>query len=65
VSEEIKRIENFDSGAVNCLRCGTLLYLCFNGGELDSQECCGLVYTTECQRIDLVIRTAQPDVVQP
>jgi hypothetical protein len=52
---EIKRIENFESGDTNCIKCGKVLHLWFNGGELDSVECCGLQYKTEAQQIDLVV----------
>jgi len=52
---EIKRIENFESGEVVC-QCGEKFTLFFNGGELDEFQCkCGLLYKTEYQRIDLVI----------
>lgn len=58
--EIIKRIENWSSGDINCLRCGEELHLFFNGGELDSVECCGLTYETQCQRIDLIISEETP-----
>jgi hypothetical protein len=54
-TREVARVENFDSGATNCIRCGKALYLFFNGGELDSVECCGLTYCTEVQQTDLVV----------
>ena len=53
--KEIARTENFSTGDTNCIRCGKILHLYFNGGELDTVECCGLVYKTEVQRIDLVV----------
>lgn len=52
---EIERVEDFVSGEVQCRRCGKTLHLHFNGGELDSERCCGLHYTTEHTQIDLVI----------
>lgn len=52
---EIKRIENWDSGDIECLKCGKKITLYFNGGELDGRECCGFVYETEHVQIDLVI----------
>lgn len=55
-TKEIKRIPNWESGDTNCIKCGKKLTLYFNGGELDSQECCGLYYKTEYQQIDLVIK---------
>ena len=58
VRKEIKRISNWDNGSggnVNCLKCGKLLTLYFNGGELDQLRCCGLVYYTIHTQIDLVI----------
>lgn len=58
--EEIKRIEDFASGEINCLKCGKPIHLYFNGGELDGEECCGLLYETEHVRIDLVIRGPVP-----
>lgn len=53
--KEIKRVEGFESGDTECIRCGRRLHLHFNGGELDREECCGLVYATESVRIDLVV----------
>lgn len=40
---------------VPCTRCGKPVRLFFNGGELDQQECCGVVYRTEIMAVDLVI----------
>jgi hypothetical protein len=54
-AREIARVEHFDSGDTQCIRCGKTLHLYFNGGELDSVKCCGLTYMTETQRIDLVV----------
>lgn len=55
MATELKRIENFESGLVECLRCSKPITIHFNGGELDEKECCGLVYRTEHVQIDLVI----------
>jgi hypothetical protein len=52
---EIARVQDFDSGDVQCVRCGKQLHLYLNGGELDSKECCGLMYATEYTGVDLVI----------
>ena len=53
--KEVKRIEDFESGEYVC-SCGEEFTLYFNGGELDQHVCkCGLIYRTECQRIDLVV----------
>lgn len=57
---EIARTENFESGPTACIRCGKMLHLHFNGGELDSTSCCGLLYRTEVQRTDLVVYEAAP-----
>jgi hypothetical protein len=54
-TREVQRVEGFTAGDIACLRCGKSVHLFFNGGELDSAECCGLVYRTEHVRIDLVI----------
>ncbi len=58
---EVARTENFDSGDTACIRCCKALHLYFNGGELDSKECCGLVYRTEVQRTDLVVYEKTPN----
>jgi hypothetical protein len=52
---EIARVEGFSCGRTPCIRCGKTLHLYYNGGELDSVECCGLTYKTETQRVDLVV----------
>lgn len=53
--ELVKRIENWSSGTTKCVKCGGDIVLWFNGGELDTKECCGHKYSTEHQRIDLCI----------
>lgn len=58
---EVARQENFDSGDTACICCGKTLHLYFNGGALDSKECCGLVYRTEVQRTDLVVYEKTPN----
>lgn len=57
---EVARTENFKAGDTACIRCGAALHLYFNGGELDSVQCCGLVYRTEVQRTDLVVYEKTP-----
>lgn len=59
--EEVARTENFDAGDTPCIRCGNTLHLYYNGGELDSKECCGLIYRTEVQRVDLVVYEKTPN----
>ena len=54
-AHEVARVEGFEDGDTQCLRCGKTLHLYFNGGELDIKQCCGLTYRTEAQRIDLVV----------
>lgn len=39
-----------------CLRCGRAIELYFNGGELDSGDCCGLEYNLESDVVDVVVR---------
>lgn len=58
-TEEVQRVENWESGELQCLRCGATFRLYYNGGELDSHTCCGYTYRTEHVRTDLVIRRAQ------
>jgi len=58
---EIARIKNFESGDVNCIICGKVLHLYFNGGELDKVECCGLNYATQHVQTDLVV-TSKADL---
>ena len=58
---EFARVEGFESGDTQCLRCGKTLHLYFNGGELDSVECCGMTYKTEVIRIDLVVYEKSPN----
>lgn len=55
---EVKRIEDFESGKFNCIKCNKEMTFWFNGGELDENECCGLTYSTEVTSIDLVVRNA-------
>lgn len=38
-----------------CYGCGRDIVLWFNGGELDSRECCGYSYSLEHVRIDFVV----------
>lgn len=52
---EVGRVEDFDEGDFTCLGCGKVFTLYYNGGELDSNECCGYTYRTEHQGTDLVI----------
>lgn len=52
---EVSRVEDFESGDTQCIRCGKTLRLHWNGGELDEKRCCGLTYRTEVQRTDLVV----------
>ena len=59
--KEIKRIENWESGEIDCLKCGKSIRLMFNGGELDYSECCGLVYKQKHRQIDLVVLGAEDD----
>ncbi len=53
--KEIQRIEGFESGDFQCIKCGGTFHLYFNGGELDRHECCEILYKTEYVRVDLVI----------
>lgn len=53
--KEIKRVANWWSGDYPCERCGKVLTLYYNGGELDFKECCGLTYQTVEVQVDLVI----------
>lgn len=53
--KEIKRVAGFSSGDFPCIRCGKAVTLYFNGGELDSSECCGLTYKTEATDYHLSI----------
>ncbi len=53
--KEIKRVEDFHSGEIKCLRCGKDLELHWNGGELDEVDCCGFLYILEHTRVDLVV----------
>lgn len=55
---EIKRIENWSDGTIECLKCKKPIRLWWNGGELDQKECCGLMYRTEEVQVDLVISKA-------
>lgn len=43
------------SGVFVCLHCGKHLFFHFNGGELHEEECCGHIYKTEIQRVDMVV----------
>lgn len=54
---EIERIRNVphEKWEGPCRRCGKAVTLWFNGGELDSADCCGLTYRLTSERIDLVI----------
>lgn len=61
MSKEINRIKGFEAGNFQC-ECGENIYLYWNGGELDSEECkCGKFYRTEHQEVDLVIYDSEPD----
>jgi hypothetical protein len=54
--KEVHRVEGFEDGSIECIRCGRNIYLAWNGGELDSKGCrCGLEYSTEHVRTDLVV----------
>jgi hypothetical protein len=54
--ERIKDVHKVESTvAVDCKGCGRRIELHFNGGELDSKRCCGYDYSTEYNRINLVI----------
>lgn len=57
MSEEIERREVIYERWVDttCLGCGREITLFFNGGELDSKECCGFLYTLEHTRVDFVV----------
>lgn len=61
---EIERFTNrflhgFES--LNCLGCGKEIILEFNGGELDSSECCGYKYSGEHRQMDIVVyKTNEP-----
>lgn len=59
--KEIKRVENFDEGDVSCVKCGKVLHLYYNGGEMDEVRCCGLIYRTEIQKVDLVVYEPLPE----
>lgn len=54
---EVGRIENVPHTTYRmaCPMCGTAVVLFWNGGELDMSNCCGLTYTLECERVDVVI----------
>lgn len=56
---EIRREEdikfNGNVFSTKCIKCGKEIELWFNGGELDERQCCGLMYSTEINKIDLVI----------
>jgi hypothetical protein len=52
---EVRRVKFFPQGQYSCLRCGQPVNLRYNGGALDTQVCCGLVYSTEHVQTDLVI----------
>ena len=39
----------------NCLTCGEVVDLWYNGGELDWKECCGLFYRLEAPKINFVV----------
>ena len=60
MGKEIKRVNGFDAGSYKC-ECGEDLYLYWNGGELDEEECkCGKFYRTEHQEAALVIYDTKP-----
>ena len=56
---EILRREAFQDGStaehVTCQKCGKIITLWFNGGELDRQECCGMTYRLESPIVYLVV----------
>lgn len=55
---EIIRLKNrFLKGSetLYCLNCGKELILEYNGGELDSRECCGYTYSAEHRQVDIVV----------
>lgn len=53
--EEVRRLKDFHSGDVECVKCKREITLFWNGGELDRTDCCGYSYRTEHQGVDLVI----------
>jgi len=57
--DEVKRISNAyegtDLATVHCPGCGKIVELFFNGGELDTDECCDYVFFGEHIRIDVVV----------
>jgi hypothetical protein len=56
---EVKRVENVPTNTAwydsKCIVCRKKFTLFFNGGELDSHDCCGHTYKLEVPRIDFVI----------
>lgn len=52
---EVEIRPGFDSGDVQCLGCGRTFHLWYNGGELDSEDCCGYTYATQAVDYQLVI----------
>ena len=63
MSKELHRVEDIIIDGVYrtpCLKCGKVLELWFNGGELDYKECCGLTYMLQHGRFDFVILEGGP-----
>lgn len=60
VTHEVARVNGFASGEVTCPRCGRVIRLHFNGGELDGAGCCGLRFATETLRVDLIVTETLP-----
>lgn len=55
---EIKRIENVEVSytyETYCTVCSKPITLWWNGGELDSERCCGHVYRLEHGPVDFVV----------
>lgn len=55
MSEIIATIQNFKEGDIKCGKCGSEIHLWYNGGELDEDFCCGVIYQTKHVRTDLII----------
>ena len=57
MTDEIERIENVgcETYKTKCRRCEKEIDLYFNGGELDSTNCCGLRYSLDAPQIDFVV----------
>jgi hypothetical protein len=51
----VHTVENFSEGDFACIRCGKPMHLYFNGGEFDLVKCCGLEYSQQAARVDLIV----------